>query len=302
MGYPFYFSYTFVYSLMMFSTCDETEKSVKCFGYNGKMTTWSLLFSFLLYTFFSVCFAGEPSEKPLRILCLGDSITQSVNITYSYRYHLWKKMVDLDMHVDFIGSMKSCYPEIDTLSGDVYRGRRFDREHEGHWGWQADQILGMEKEIPEGTGSGNLIEWLKGYTPDIVLLHIGHNDAGLGEPPEETAEELKKIILLLQKDNPNVSILLAKVIPTDNPEWNNRLSSLNTAIQQVADDTKTAHLKIFIIDFSEDFNAETDTFDGIHTNKKGAEKMARKWIKGILQLNQTSHPRTIEIPASIRIK
>ena len=205
-------------------------------------------------------------------------------------------MVDLDMHADFIGSMKSCYPEMDTVNKDVYKGRRFDRDHEGHMGWKADQILGVETEIPEGTGSGNLIEWLKGYTPDIVLLHLGHNDAGLGEPAEETAEELKNIIVLLQKDNPNVSILLAKVIPTDKPEWNKRLSGLNAVIKGVADDTKTAHSKILVIDFSEDFNAETDTFDGIHTNKKGAEKMAQKWLKGILAIRQTCHPKTVDTP------
>jgi GDSL-like Lipase/Acylhydrolase family len=276
----------------MICACNETEKRIKCFGYNGKITTWSLLFfSFLLCTFVTVCFAGEPSEKPLRILCLGDSITQSANITSSYRYHLWEKMVDLDMHVDFIGSMKSCYPETDTTSSYVYKGRRFDRDHEGHMGWSADQILGTEKDIPEGTGSGNLTEWLKGYTPDIVLLHLGHNDAGLGEPPYETAEELKKIILLLQRDNPNVSVILAKVIPTEQPEWNKRLSSLNSVIQGVADETKSSKSKVIVIDFSEDFNAEADTFDGIHPNIKGAEKMAQKWIKGILQLNQISIPR-----------
>jgi len=113
---------------------------------------------------------------------------------------------------------------------------------------------------------------------------------------------LKKIILLLQKDNPNVSILLAKVIPTDNPEWNNRLSNLNTVIKGVVDDTRTKNSKVFVIDFSEDFNPETDTFDGIHTNKKGAEKMAQKWIKGILEISQTSYPKTIEIPATTRME
>ncbi|MBW1894266.1 MAG: hypothetical protein JRI91_11310 [Deltaproteobacteria bacterium] len=266
---------------------DEYVKSFINFKYEGKMTKRLLFFFiFLLSSLNTVCLANQPDKKPLRILCLGDSITQSANVQFSYRYHLWKKMVDLDMNFDFIGSMKNCYPGKDTSYEHSYKGRAFDRDHEGHWGWFADQVLGITKEIPASTGSGNLSDWLKGYTPDIVLLHLGHNDAGLGEAPEEIAKELKKIISLLQNDNPNVSVLLAKVIPNDNPEWNKRLNNLNSVIQGVAEDMKNNNSKVLVIDFSIGFDARQDTFDGIHPNKVGAEKMAQKWLKGILKAIQ----------------
>lgn len=264
---------------------DESVKSFINLKDRGKMGK-RLLFSFIFFlsSLNTICLANEPDKKPLRILCLGDSITQSANVQFSYRYHLWKKMVGLDMNFDFIGSMKDCYPNKDTSYEHRYKGREFDRDHEGHMGWFGDQILGITKDLPENTGSGNLSDWLKGYTPDIVLLHLGHNDAGQGEAPEETAKELKKIISLLQNDNPNVSVLLAKVIPNDKPEWNRRLKNLNSVIQGVAEDMKNKHSKVIVIDFSIDFDAGQDTFDGTHTNNIGAEKMAQKWLKGILKV------------------
>lgn len=250
----------------------------------------------------SIGSAGETGEQSVKILCLGDSITQAANLHYSYRYYLWKKMVDRNLSVDFIGSMTTFYPDRDVTHSMLYKGERFDADHEGHWGWCADQILGTNRDLPESTGKGNLGDWLTKYTPDIVLLHLGHNDVGLGESPEETAAELKKIIVLLHRDNPDVSVLLAKVIPTDTPEWNDRLNKLNSAIQRMADDIKRLHLNVSIIDLAKGFNVEQDTFDGIHPNEIGAEKMAEKWLDGILQTGRVPHPRTIEIPSTVKIK
>src|SRR4051812_47069722 len=85
--------------------------------------------------------------RPLYILPLGDSFTQGRKgdgqpdtvscdaAVESYRYPLWKMLVDagVDTQVDFVGSL------VGGFEGDPpwpdYRGKRFDREHEGHWGW-----------------------------------------------------------------------------------------------------------------------------------------------------------------------
>jgi lysophospholipase L1-like esterase len=229
-----------------------------------------------------------PGKEVLRILCLGDSITQSAFIHGSYRYYLWKKMVDAGMSFDFVGSMKDVYSNEESAVPPDYKGRKFDADHEGHWGWTADQILGIRNNLLEKTGSGKLSAWLKGYTPDIVLLHLGHNDAGLGEPADQTKEELKKIISLLREDNSNVSILIAKVIPTDDVSWNRNLMALNDVIEEIAKEMTRKTSRIAVVDFTHDFYPEKDTFDGIHPNAVGAEKMAGKWFDGILSIIEKS--------------
>jgi lysophospholipase L1-like esterase len=228
---------------------------------------------------------GKKIRQPIRILCLGDSITHSVDKYCGYRYSLWKKLVDHQVEFDFIGSMNKRYREKPGKDCPPYMGKQFDPDHEGHFGWRSDQILGMAAdEIAPDTGDGQLSEWLKYYTPDIVLLHLGHNDAGAYEAPEQMARELKEIILLLQKDNPDVAVLLAKVIPSAKPRWNHQLSILNAEIEGVAKEMKTSSSDVVVIDFSTGFDPIVDTFDGTHPNESGSGKMAEKWFDGICKL------------------
>jgi lysophospholipase L1-like esterase len=255
-----------------------------------------LLFFLVFFPIVSFTAAGETENaQPIRILCLGDSITQSGGEHCGYRYSLWKKMIDHQMEFDFIGSMDKRFREQSELDCPAYMGKVFDPDHEGHWAWRADEILGRPHDLPPESGKGHLSEWLKGYTPDIVLLHLGHNDAGHSEPPEQTAGELKQIIRLLQADNPDVSILLAKVIPSANPEWNARIRLLNAEIEGIAADTRTVSSAVMVIDFSTGFDPFTDTLDGTHPNEAGSEKMAAKWFDGIRKLLENLKPGKAEI-------
>ncbi len=250
----------------------------------------------VLFLFFILLVQPAEADKkkihqPIRILCLGDSITHSVGEYCGYRYFLWKKLVDLKVGFDFIGSMNKRYEEESGQECPLYKGKQFDPDHEGHWSWRSDQILGMtSEEIAPDTGDGQLSEWLQYYTPDIVLLHLGHNDAGANETPEQMAKELKDIILLLQKDNPGVAVLLAKVIPSAKPRWNRRLSILNAEIEGIAKDMKTSSSDVVVINFSTGFDPFMDTFDGTHPNETGSEKMAEKWFDEICKVLDKSRP------------
>lgn len=249
-----------------------------------KRVVYAVLFLFFFTIVQPVAGVENTSRQPLQILCLGDSITQADNQSCGYRYALWKKLIDDQIAFDFIGSMDKRYRESPGEECPPYNGKAFDPDHEGHWAWRIDDILGGPQDMPPESGMGNLAEWLKGYTPDIVLLHLGHNDAGHSEPPDRMAAELKQVIRLLQQDNPSVSILLAKVIPCVNPFWNSRLTVLNSVIDKVAADTKTATSKVLVVDLATGFNPLEDTWDHTHPNAGGAEKMAKKWMEGIRKL------------------
>jgi lysophospholipase L1-like esterase len=118
-------------------------------------------------------------SQPIYILPLGDSITQANNNHRSYRYDLWVKLLDEGVNFDFVGSQNSNHNGNPNWS--EYNGHSFDQDHEGHWGWRADELL------------ASLPQWLQEYTPDIVLLHAGTNDAGNNNSTESTVSELKEI-------------------------------------------------------------------------------------------------------------
>ena len=216
------------------------------------------------------------AQPPVKLLPLGDSITQGHRIQQSYRYPLWQTLIDAGIEVDFIGSQRNAYDG--NPEWPDYRGRAFDRDHQGHWGWRIDQILNGHP----NNSAGKLSDWLQGYTPDIVLLHLGSNDAAQGHDSASTVAELGQVIRLLQADNPRVTILLAKVIPFGNPRVAPAIHALNAAIDGVAREHATARSRIIVVDQHTGFDTQTDTYDGIHPNASGASKMARRWLRALL--------------------
>jgi hypothetical protein len=109
-------------------------------------------------------------QAPLRIMPLGDSITQGYHD--SYRRHLWSALIRAGFVVDFVGSMTHGY-------GTDAQTEDFDRDHEGHWGWRTDQVL------------AHIDTWAARAKPDIVLVHLGTNDIGVGQEIDETAREIE---------------------------------------------------------------------------------------------------------------
>jgi lysophospholipase L1-like esterase len=186
--------------------------------------------------------------EPVKIALIGDSITQGSgyavngstfvqNGNRSWRWEFFKRLVDAGADFDFVGSMTTNYTNNEAATDDVtnayypsWRGVPFDRDHEGHWGWRASQVLGTTAGPSSGKrGTGNLGIWLTGYTPDSVVMMIGINDLNdPGKTPATVAADVSALIDALQADNPAVRIRLCDLLHVG-PTHANRVA-LNTAV------------------------------------------------------------------------
>ncbi|MCK4886776.1 MAG: hypothetical protein KAS96_05260 [Planctomycetes bacterium] len=214
-------------------------------------------------------------EYQIKILPIGDSITHTSSSYYSYRYNLWKKLIDHNISFDFVGSMDTNFGG--NPDWPEYKDLSFDTDHEGHYGWRADELLYGRASVP---GEGKLTEWLEVYTPDIVLLHIGTNDIGASQSHTSTANEIKQIIDTIRLKNPDVTVLLAKIIPRN---WTyNDIVAFNEYIEPIAQEKSLLNSPVVVVDQWTGFSHEEDTYDGTHPDASGEEKMAEKWIQAIL--------------------
>ena len=127
-------------------------------------------------------------------------------------------MAEAGYSVDFVGSLCGVY-ENDPLTSDCLP---WDDEHEGHYGYRADQIL------------ANITVWAQMAQPDVVLIHLGHNDLWYHQSIESTIAELEGIIDKLRAVNGSVKILLAKLIPASLGGELDRIPLLNAQIPGVA--------------------------------------------------------------------
>ncbi|MCP4007882.1 MAG: cellulose-binding protein [Proteobacteria bacterium] len=228
--------------------------------------------------------AQSQDNGKVKILALGDSITHAEINRASYRYPLWKKLIDAEIEFDFVGSMNT---QLSTYSKGTppqpdYRGQLFDPDHEGHFGWQASDIA-YGRNPNNNTGSGSLSQWLQTYDFDMALIHLGTNDVFYRQSNSRITGELKDVIKALRKDNPKAIILLATLIPTTKKEaYRQGVESLNAVIPSLVSQMNTRASPVLLVDQFADFDVQTETYDGIHPNALGEEKMAPRWFEAII--------------------
>jgi acyl-CoA thioesterase I len=200
----------------------------------------------------------------VKIMPLGDSITQGNRSNVSYRRPLWKLLKSQGYAVDFVGSLKT------QQDGEVWeKDRDFDLDHEGHWGWRVDEVL------------AHLDGWVKAVKPDIALIHLGTNDLTQQQDMKETVAELKQVVMKLRSANPKVKVLMAQVIPLLGNEA--KCKELNGLIAALARQITTKQSPVVAVDQFTGFRAEPgkDTYDGAHPNAMGEQKMAQRWLSAL---------------------
>ena len=228
------------------------------------MKSWLALFAAALLAG-SGCRKPEATVDPMavRIMPLGDSITQGQVRFASYRRPLWLMLQQAGDRVDFVGSQQ-------RHKGGGPRHKDFDPDHEGHWGWAIDRVL------PELPG------WLAEAKPDVVLLHLGTNDALRGHPDQETVREWFEVLKLIQAANPKVRVLAAQLIPAAGQEQ--VIARLNQAYRQAWDAHPLPGLDLRWVDQFTGFDPRADTWDGIHPNHQGDRKLAERWFAALREV------------------
>lgn len=198
----------------------------------------------------------------VRILPLGDSITQADSKHQSYRPWLWQLLNDANVPVDLVGSLDGNY------KGSPAYPDNFDLNHEGHWGWRSDEIL---QKLPL---------WLQHYDADISLIHLGTNDCLQNQPAAETLGELTQIVGLLRQDNPAISIAFSTLGPTT---WQNQqcLAQINQGLLALQNNLDTPQSPIAVAHTDQKLVPEPHLYDGLHPNSDGEKIIALTWLNTI---------------------
>ena len=201
---------------------------------------------------------------PVKVMSLGDSITEGQTGHAGWRYWLWNGLQENGYtNVDFIGSQAGAF-----LGPPLYAN--YDQDHEGYWGARVDQLI---LHMPSIFG--------RGHIPDIALIHVGHNDIIQGQSIAVTAGEILALISKIREANRDCKFFIAKVIPTTDPWAAANLQLLNTLIEAWGPAFSLPSSPIVIVDQATGFNTSTDLYDGVHPNELGETKMSENWLRAI---------------------
>ncbi len=235
-----------------------------------KRVSWLILPVIAILSFSAGVFAADA----VKIMPLGDSITRGTGSVYTwgYREPLYVNLVNGGYGFDFVGGLTN--------------GSFPDPNHEGHYGWRADEILNGRTSEP---AAGKLEYWLPASQPDVILLHIGTNDITQGNQDANEVNAILDVIDAYEAANiKNVPVVLALIIDRvpNSPAttvYNNVLNTM--AMNRIANGDN-----IIIVNMQYALNYSTDMSDSIHPNDAGYVKMANVWynaLTGILYVQRT---------------
>ena len=208
-----------------------------------------------------------PSNSINKIMPLGASRVEGARPDFeSYRYELWKLLLDNNYEFDFIGTRD------DEDSYPSYAGMNFDLDHEGRGGWTSGQILSGVESWVDAAG-----------TPDIVLFSSpGGNDALTGQSYEQAIANINAIIDILQNANPNVTILIEQLAPGQSEIMRGQLATFFEKMQQdvsiIATEQTTSISKVIPVDMATGFN-DNLLADDVHYNEAGAKFIADRYYE-----------------------
>tara|TARA_B110000483_G_scaffold221965_1_gene278462 strand:+ start:1183 stop:1923 length:741 start_codon:yes stop_codon:yes gene_type:complete len=191
----------------------------------------------------------------------------------SFRYDLWKNIIQDGWSFDFIGS------EFDFGDYPDFNNIPFDADHQGNSGFTAEDIAAGIESWLEETGA-----------PDIVLFSSpGGNDALQNFPYNGVVDDIEYIINVLQASNPNVTIIIEQMAPTHSDEMTaeltNYINDLHQDMLLIASNKTTSTSEIIAIDM---FTGFTDAMlaDDVHYNELGAKFIADKYYAVLVNLLQ----------------
>ncbi|MDX2933761.1 GDSL-type esterase/lipase family protein [Streptomyces ipomoeae] len=219
---------------------------------------------------------ADTAAAPVRIMPLGDSITGSPGC---WRAVLWNRLRSAGYtDIDFVGTL-----------GPQGCGQPHDGDNEGHGG-----------ELVTNVADQNLLPGrLAATLPDVVVMHFGTNDVWSAIAPDRILAAYTELVGQMRASNPDMRVLVAQLIPM-NPEsctaCAQRVVDFNARIPDWARATSTSRSPVTVVDQWTGFSTATDTYDGVHPNAAGDDKIAARWYPALAAVLDAGVPQDPEDP------
>nr|BFE55700.1 hypothetical protein GCM10020063_002260 [Dactylosporangium thailandense] len=197
--------------------------------------------------------AHAESNGGVRILPLGDSITDGFNVPGGYRINLWRALAGAGHPVDFVGSQFNGPADLP------------DHDHEGHPGWRIDQV------------DANASAWVSSTAPRSVLIHLGTNDVVQNYDLGNAPARLSALVDHVRAAAPGADVFVASIIPLADAGRESAANAFNATIPGIV---AGKGAKVHFVDMHAALGTG-DLADGVHPTRAGYDKMAVRWASAL---------------------
>lgn len=265
--------------------------------------------------------AAAGDTEAVKILSLGDSITDGYWTSGAYRKYMYHDLEQMGYNIDMVG------PKGSNSNTFTYNGQTvsYDDNNAGYSGYAIQEMTTKEHrsgilETIQGTWY-NGQNMIAAYQPDIVLLQIGTNDI-LSNYNDGITDRLENLVNVILQDLDADSTVFVSTIPDIDAytradwlgsyginAWNSTqeekdqlmetvtgcIDTYNTSIYNLVLKMQSEGKNVQFADINSVVDYQTDLHDGVHPNEAGYENMGNYWA-GLLNdffQNHGTNPKPV---------
>ncbi|MBR5370619.1 MAG: hypothetical protein IK130_00245 [Oscillospiraceae bacterium] len=247
---------------------------------------------------------AEDSTK-LRVMCMGDSITDGFWLTGGYRNTLCSMVTEngLAGRIDFVG------PNWGISTSDGY-----DPNHAGFSGYSIDNIAQEDSVSGGRIGLSSFMEtMLETHPADVIFLQIGTNDILSLYDLDHFGERLEHLVDMILPALPENGMLYLATLPAMDAndhlyisEYYFTVESMDAAVAQcnaqikaLAQKKKAAGQPVTLADVN-GVLTKADLYDGVHPSEAGYQKLGEFWYTQLTDyLGSADRPHDAAKPGDI---
>ena len=265
--------------------------------------------------------AAAGDTEAVKILSLGDSITDGYWTSGAYRKYMYHDLEQMGYNIDMVG------PKGSNSNTFTYNGQTvsYDDNNAGYSGYAIQEMTTKEHrsgilETIQGTWY-NGQNMIAAYQPDIVLLQIGTNDI-LSNYNDGITDRLENLVNVILQDLDADSTVFVSTIPDidayTRADWlgsyginawgstqeekdqlmetvTGCIDTYNTSIYNLVLKMQGEGKNVQFADINSVVDYQTDLHDGVHPNEAGYENMGNYWA-GLLNdffQNHGTNPKPV---------
>ena len=265
--------------------------------------------------------AAAGDTEAVKILSLGDSITDGYWTSGAYRKYMYHDLEQMGYNIDMVG------PKGGNSNTFTYNGQTvsYDDNNAGYSGYAIQEMTTKEHrsgilETIQGTWY-NGQNMIAAYQPDIVLLQIGTNDI-LSNYNDGITDRLENLVNVILQDLDADSTVFVSTIPDidayTRADWlgsyginawgstqeekdqlmetvTGCIDTYNTSIYNLVLKMQSEGKNVQFADINSVVDYQTDLHDGVHPNEAGYENMGNYWA-GLLNdffQNHGTNPKPV---------
>ncbi|KAE8391618.1 SGNH hydrolase-type esterase domain-containing protein [Aspergillus alliaceus] len=231
-------------------------------------------------------------EPTLKVMIVGDSMSQGREGDWTWRFRIWEWFKDQGLPVDFVG------PYNGTAQSDLPSLPKTPSDKESHWaseirtsgGYAAGVSQDFDKDHfaiwgrPVAIDKALIYDVLAAYPADLILLMLGFNDmAWFHTDAAGTVDSMQAFISNARAANPTLKFAIANVPQRtfiggreDLPVSTNLYNAL---LREAIPGWSTLDSPVKLVELRENYDCETIAcpvgYDGLHPNAQGEYQIAR---------------------------